>query len=63
MQTNKQQEIEKKHKSNTYLTVNRLMLLHGYEVGLSGRRQNADIADTLHQGRCHGNPLLPFGGL
>ena len=28
MQVNKQQEIEKKHKSNTYLTVNRLMLLH-----------------------------------
>ena len=24
----------------------------GYEVGLSGRRQNADIAD---KGRCHGN--------
>jgi len=28
MQANKQQETEKKHKSNTYLTVNRLMLLH-----------------------------------
>ena len=27
MQANKQQEIEKKHKSNTYLTVNRLMLM------------------------------------
>jgi len=25
---NKQQEIEKKHKSNTYITVNRLILLH-----------------------------------
>jgi len=28
MQTNIQQEIEEKHKSNTYLTLNRLMLLH-----------------------------------
>jgi len=28
MQANKQQEIEKKHKSNTYLTVNRVMQLH-----------------------------------
>ena len=27
IQANKQQEIEKKHKSNTYLTVNRLMLM------------------------------------
>jgi len=27
IQANKQEEIEKKHKSNTYLTVNRLMLM------------------------------------
>ena len=32
----------------------------GYEVGSSGRRQNADIAP---KGRCHDNPFLPFDGL
>jgi len=35
----------------------------GYEVGLSGRRQNADVADTLHQGTLPWQPLLPFDGL
>ena len=37
----------------------------GYEDGLSGRRQNADIADTLHLRvvAMHDNSLLPFDGL
>ena len=38
----------------------------GYEGGLSGRRQNAGIAECRYpapKGRCHGNHLLPFDGL
>ena len=35
----------------------------GYEGGLSGRRQNADIADILHlKGRCRGNPFCLLMG-
>jgi len=35
-----------------------------YEGGLSGRRQNADIADTLHlRDVAMANPFLPFDGL
>ena len=35
----------------------------GYEGGLSGRRQNADIADNLHLKDVAIATLLPFDGL